>query len=73
MNRTVYLIINRDAAPDIPMPNLLGMSFRSAEITLQQQKLKLEDTIYRPDIAGSVLEQQYKGQPIKPGTKNTYG
>jgi beta-lactam-binding protein with PASTA domain len=73
MNRTVYLIINRDAAPDIDMPNLVGMSFRSADITLQQQKLKLEDTIYRPDVTRAVLEQQYKGQPIKPGTKIPMG
>lgn len=73
MNRTVYLIINRNAAPDIDMPNLVGMSFRSAQITLQQQKLKIEDTIYRPDITAAVLEQQYKGQPIKPGTKIQMG
>ena len=73
MNRTVYLTINRDVAPEIEMPNLLGMSFRSAEITLQQQKLKMEDTIYRPDLTRMVLEQQYKGQPIKPGTKIPMG
>lgn len=73
MNRTVYLIINREAAPDIPMPNLLGMSFRSAEITLQQQKLKLEDTIYQPHLTRMVLDQQFKGQPIKPGTKIPMG
>lgn len=73
MNRTVYLVINRDAAPDIDMPNLLGMSFRSAVITLQQQKLKLEDTIYQPHVSRMVLDQQYKGQPIKAGTKIPMG
>jgi eukaryotic-like serine/threonine-protein kinase len=73
MNRTVYLIINRDAAPDIDMPNLVGMSLRSALITLQQQKLKLEDTLYRQDISAAVLEQEYKGKPIKPGTKIQMG
>jgi eukaryotic-like serine/threonine-protein kinase len=73
MNRTVYLIINRDAAPDIDMPNLVGMSFRSAQITLQQQKLKIEDTVYVPNVIGAVLEQKYKGQPIKPGTKIQMG
>ena len=73
MNRTVYLTINRDVAPEIDMPNLIGLSFRAAEITLQQQKLKLEDTMYRPDFARNVLEQQYKGQPIKPGTKIPMG
>jgi beta-lactam-binding protein with PASTA domain len=73
MNRTVYLSINRDAAPDIDMPNLIGLSLRAAQITLQQQKLKLEDTLFTPDIARSVLEQHYKGQPIKPGTKIPMG
>jgi beta-lactam-binding protein with PASTA domain len=74
MNRTVYLTINRDVAPDIEMPKLTGQSFRSAQITLQQQKLKLEDTIYTPYFARDlVLEQHYKGQPIKEGTKIPMG
>lgn len=74
MNRTVYLTINRDAAPDIEMPKLTGQSFRSAQITIQQQKLKLEDTIYTPYFARDlVLEQHYKGQPIKEGTKIPMG
>ncbi|WP_205510843.1 PASTA domain-containing protein [Longitalea arenae] len=74
MNRTVYLTINRDAAPDIDMPKLTGQSFRSAQITIQQLKLKLEDTIYAPYFARDlVLEQHYKGQPIKEGTKIPMG
>jgi eukaryotic-like serine/threonine-protein kinase len=73
MNRTVYLIINRDAAPDIDMPNLVGMSLRSAEITLQQQKLKIEDTIFVPYVSGQILEQKYKGETIKPGAKIKMG
>jgi beta-lactam-binding protein with PASTA domain len=74
MNRTVYLTINRDAAPDIEMPKLVGLSFRSAQITLQQQKLKLQDTIYKNDFAtDQVLEQIFKGQPIKEGTKIPMG
>ncbi|OQP55806.1 penicillin-binding protein [Niastella yeongjuensis] len=74
MNRTVYLTINRNAAPDIEMPKLTGLSFRGAEITLQQQKLKLEDTIYAPYFARDmVLEQHYKGQQIKEGTKIPMG
>ena len=74
MNRTVYLTINRDAAPDIEMPKLVGLSLRSAQITLQQQKLKLEDTIYTNDFAtDQVQEQRYKGQPIKEGTKIPMG
>jgi beta-lactam-binding protein with PASTA domain len=35
-NRSVYLTINRAVAPSIEMPNLEGMSFRTAIITLKQ-------------------------------------
>jgi len=74
MNRTIYLTINRNAAPDIEMPKLVGLSLRGAQITLQQQKLKLQDTIFKKDFADDmVLDQLYKGQPIKEGTKIPMG
>jgi beta-lactam-binding protein with PASTA domain len=74
VNRTVYLTINKSIAPLIEMPNLEGLSFRSAEISLNQYSLKLEDTMYRMDFAkNSVLEQQYKGDRIKAGTKIPQG
>lgn len=73
-NRTVYLTINRAIAPSIEMPNLEGMSFRTAMITLKQYGLKLKDTVFKPDFAkNSVLEQQYDGQRIKPGAKIAMG
>lgn len=74
VNRTVYLTINRSVAPIIDMPNLVSMTFRTADMVLRQYGLKLEDTIFKPDFAkNSVLEQQYKGEPIKPGTKIQQG
>lgn len=74
VNRTVYLTINRAVPPVIEMPNLEGLSFRSAEIALKQYGLKLGDTLYRPDFAkNSVLEQQHKGNRIKPGSKLPMG
>jgi beta-lactam-binding protein with PASTA domain len=73
-NRTVYLTISRSVAPTIDMPNLEGMSFRNAEMILRQYGLKLEDTVFRHDFAkNAVLEQQYNGNRIKPGTKITMG
>jgi beta-lactam-binding protein with PASTA domain len=73
-NRTVYLTINRAIAPMIDMPNLEGMSFRTAQIVMKQYGLKLKDTVFRPDFAkNSVLEQQYDGERIKPGTKLPMG
>jgi eukaryotic-like serine/threonine-protein kinase len=74
INRTVYLTINRTVAPLIDMPNLVSMTFRTAEMTLRQYGLKLGDTIFKPDFAkNSVLDQLYKAQSIKPGTKIKQG
>jgi len=70
VNRTVYLTINKAVPPLIEMPSLEGLSYRSAIIAMGQYGLKLEDTVYRTDFAkNSVLEQQYKGERIKPGAK----
>jgi eukaryotic-like serine/threonine-protein kinase len=74
VNRTVYLTVNKAIAPLIEMPNLEGLSFRSAEIAMTQYGLKLEDTVYRTDFAkNSVLEQQLDGERIKAGTKVPQG
>jgi beta-lactam-binding protein with PASTA domain len=73
-NRTVYLTINRAVPPTIEMPNLEGMSFRTAQIVLKQYGLKLKDTVFKPDFAkNSVLEQLYEGERIKPGSKINMG
>lgn len=74
VNRTVYVTINKAVAPLIEMPNLEGLSYRSAEIAMTQYGLKLEDTVYRTDFAkNSVLEQQYNGDRIKAGSKIPQG
>lgn len=74
INRTVYVTINRFVAPDVDMPNLVGNSFRNAEMVMQNLGLKLGDTSYRFDFAkNSVLEQLVNGSPIKPGTKIKMG
>jgi eukaryotic-like serine/threonine-protein kinase len=74
INRTVYLTINRAVPPLVEMPNLVGFSFRSAEMELNNLGLKVGDTIYRSDFArNSVLEQRYKGNIIAPGTKIQMG
>jgi beta-lactam-binding protein with PASTA domain len=70
INRTVYVTINRFVPPDIDMPNLIGSSYRNAEMILKNLGLRMGDTTYRFDFAkNSILEQLYNGSPIKPGTK----
>lgn len=74
INRTIYLTINRSQAPMIQMPNLVSMSFRNALVVLRQYGLKLGDTLFKPDFArNSVLDQQYKGETIKPGAQIQQG
>lgn len=74
VNRTVYLTVNRAVAPEVVMPNLVGMSLRNAAIVLRQFGLKLGDTTYRPDFAkNSILSQLMNSKEIKPGTKLPMG
>jgi beta-lactam-binding protein with PASTA domain len=74
VNRTVFITINRAVPPMVEMPNLVGYSFRNAEMTLVNAGLKVGDTTFKPDFAkGSVLEQLYKGSSIAPGTKVPMG
>jgi len=72
--RKIFLTINRAVPPQVEMPNLVGFSYRSAEMYLVTLGLKVGDTSYRPDIArNAVLEQLYNHQPIKAGTKLPLG
>lgn len=74
VNRTVYLTINRAVAPFVDMPNLVSMTFRTAELSLHHYGLKLKDTVFKPDFAkNSVLDQLYNEESIKPGTKIQQG
>lgn len=74
INRTVYVTVTRSVAPLVDMPNLVGPSFKNAELTLKQFGLKLGDTSSKPDFAkNSVLNQLMKGKDIAPGTKIPQG
>ena len=73
-NRTVYLTINRSVAPMVEMPNLVGYSFRNAEMILKNMGIRIGDTTFKPDFAkNSVLEQLYNGETVAPGTKLRMG
>ncbi len=74
VNRTIYVTVNRAVAPDIDMPNLVGYSFRNAEMVLKNLGLVLGDTTFRPDFAkNSVLQQLYNGNPVAAGAKVKIG
>src|SRR5688572_8857483 len=74
VNRTVYLTINRSVPPMVEMPNLIGYSYRSAEMALKNSNLRVGDTSFKADFAkNAVLEQHYNGSVISVGTKIRMG
>ncbi len=74
INRNIYLTINRKVPPFVEMPNLIGYSFRNAEMILKNMGLRIADTLFRPDFAkNSVLVQMYEGNEIGSGTKIQMG
>ncbi|MBO9153659.1 PASTA domain-containing protein [Chitinophaga sp. GCM10012297] len=67
-HRTIYLTVNKVVPPMVPMPDLEGLTYRSAEMTLRARRLNIGDTIYKPDFAtNTVLQQLLNGKPIKAG------
>jgi eukaryotic-like serine/threonine-protein kinase len=69
-NRTIFLIISRAIPPLVEMPNLIGYSYRNAEMVLRNMDLKIGDTTFKPDFAkNAILEQNYNGSAIAPGAK----
>lgn len=74
VNRTVYLTINRSVPPMVEMPNLVGYSYRSAEMALKNSNLRVGDTSFKTDFAkNAVLEQHFNGAIIPVGTKIRMG
>jgi eukaryotic-like serine/threonine-protein kinase len=72
--RTIYLTVNKLLAPTIDMPNLIGLSLKSAQLYLDGLGLKIGDTTFKPDIAkNSILSQLYNGVEVKQGTKIPVG
>lgn len=64
--RKVYLTINSIKTPEVAMPNLIDLSIRQATALLETYGLKLGKIIYVSGLP-PVIEQRYKGLPIKPG------
>jgi eukaryotic-like serine/threonine-protein kinase len=74
VNRNVYITVNRSVPPMVEMPNLVNYSFRSAEMGLKNNNLRLGDTTFKPRFDKfTVMEQWYNGSPIEPGTKIRMG
>ncbi len=72
--RKIYLTLNAEHPPLVPMPNLLEGSIRQAQLLLTNKKLKLGNISYVPDVTQhTVLEQWHNGKPIAAGQPIHWG
>lgn len=69
-NRTVYLTISTVNPPKINMPNLVGNSFKAAELSLKSYGLVLGEVKYKPSSSQGAVLAQYinQNQNISAGT-----
>lgn len=68
--RIIYLTINSNSAPKVPLPNMLDVSLRQASAMLASVGLKQGKLIYKPDIAkDAVLDVLVENRSIQPGAR----
>lgn len=68
--RSIYLNVVSTEEPIVKLPDLLQVSKREAEAVLQSYGIKVKELIYKRDEARDmVLEVEYKGKKIEPGTE----
>jgi beta-lactam-binding protein with PASTA domain len=68
--RKIYLTVVSKTPQLVDMPNLLDLSLRNAKSVIETYGLNITKLSYVPDIAqDAVVEQKYRGLPIKPGTR----
>lgn len=67
-NRTIYLTVSMNRAPNVKFPDVVYKSLRQAQAIIESFGLKLGDTTYKPDVSRDVvLEVSFGNQPIKVG------
>ncbi len=73
-NRKIFLTINASHQEKVKMPDIVGVSLRQAKAFLNTKGLQVGKITYVPDIAfNNVLNYNYKGNKIEPGTKISKG
>lgn len=63
-NRKIFVTITTFNPPEVPMPDLLGLPLRSADMQLQSAGLQRGNIRYVPEFSSSVLRQEYAGRPL---------
>lgn len=68
--RNVYYVIVAQTAERVAMPNLRNLSIRQAAVRLENAGLNINELVYVDHFArNAVIEQQYNGEVIEPGTE----
>lgn len=68
--RNVYYVIVAQMPEKVSMPNLRNLSLRQAMVLLDRAGLRLNELIYIDHFAfNAVIEQNYMGEVIEPGTE----
>lgn len=69
-DRTIFLTTNAYNRTKVEVPQIVGLSYRQGKATIEMQGLRIGKLIYKADFAkNNILQQLYKGEPIKAGTK----
>src|SRR3546814_8699906 len=68
--RSIYLNVVSTEEPVVKLPDLINVSKREAEAVLQSYGVQVKELVYRRDEARDmVLEVEYQGKKIEPGTE----
>ncbi|MBZ0242010.1 MAG: PASTA domain-containing protein [Bacteroidales bacterium] len=68
--RNIYYVIVAQTAERVAMPNLRNLSIRQAVVRLENAGLNINELVYVDHFArNAVIEQQYNGEVIEPGTE----
>jgi eukaryotic-like serine/threonine-protein kinase len=66
-NRKIYLTVTSRKPTNVPMPDLVNKSYKSARLLLGQVGLEIGDTTIVKDAYPVVLKQSIKGKSVKQG------
>lgn len=69
-NRTIFVSINSTQPEMVAVPQLTDISFRQAQVLIENSSLQIGQIDYRPSQFNNlVLEVRYNSEPVKPGQK----
>ena len=69
-NRPVYLIINTRQVRQVPLPDIVDVSFRQADAMLKSLRINIQSVEYKPsEYRDLVIDVKYKGLVVPAGTR----